>query len=346
MSILSETQYNLPKHKSRLYCTDSLDSSSQDIEMHTPGWQTEDKDFQDLLKTNFFPANPFYLHSKQENITVSMRATLIDWVFEISSDFYLKRDTCHKAINLIDRYLSYSISIKREKYQLIGLVALIISCKFEEVTYPKITDFIKSAGNIYTVLDIRNMERDILRCLQWRISGVSVWSIADWLCTQWDLFIVHCFGRKIPEIMLKDIKGFRRYREVVQIIDVCAMDIEVLKFDFKVLAACAVYLVLFKCIQQGQNFPPGLYPSPEKSLRNFLDTFSIFLTGTLEIDNFDKLYNCGIFINQYLPIQTNYDFPKVCKTGLKPEYHYQNFLSYQTYNPQNIQSVKLITHKS
>lgn len=345
MSILSETQYNLPKYRSRLYCTDSIEAPSQDIEMNPVPWQSADKDFQALMFNSNFAVNPFYLHSKQENLTNLMRSTLIDWLFEISSDFLLKRETCHKAISIIDRFLSCSNVIKRDKFQLLGIAALVISCKFEEVTYPKITDFIKSAGNIYTVLELRNIERDILQCLQWNIAGPNVWTITDWLCSQWDIFLVHSLGKKKPEIMLKEMKGYKRYREIIQIVDVCVMDVESLKYDIKIIAACALYLVLFKSIQQGQSFPPGLYPGPEKSLQNFLGSFSVFLAGTLDIENFERLYDCGMFINQYLAIPADYDFPKVCKTGVKPEHHYQNFLSYQTYNPLNMQGVKIITQK-
>ena len=35
-----------------------------------------------------------------------MRAILIDWLMEVSSEFMMKRDTLHIAVNFIDRYLT------------------------------------------------------------------------------------------------------------------------------------------------------------------------------------------------------------------------------------------------
>ena len=34
-----------------------------------------------------------------------MRTILIDWIFEVSSEFMMKRETSYTAINILDRYL-------------------------------------------------------------------------------------------------------------------------------------------------------------------------------------------------------------------------------------------------
>ncbi len=34
-----------------------------------------------------------------------MRSILIDWLFEVTSEFMMKRDTTYTAINIVNRYL-------------------------------------------------------------------------------------------------------------------------------------------------------------------------------------------------------------------------------------------------
>lgn len=345
MSLLSEKFSRFPSvDYADLQCTDIIDYSAYDTEMQPYIWKTSDKDFLTTINSISNTINPFYLESRQPFITASMRSLLIDWVVEISSDFFLKRETCYKAISFIDRYLSASPPVKKEHFQLLGLTACIIACKLEEICYPKITDFIKSAGNIYTVTDIRTMERSILMNLKWQVIQPNSVTIIEWLTSQWDLFMTSTFGPKCQSVLLKDVKGYKKYREITQLVDSCILDISILKFDQKTIAACACYLILFKHFKD-QKFealfgPEDFEDKEEKGASCFMELYLNFLTGTLEICSYEKVYECGLFMNQYVDVVNSYELPNVCRNGLRPEVHFIEFLAYQTYNPLCIQAVQ------
>jgi hypothetical protein len=345
MSLLSEKYSRFPSvDYADLICTDVLDYPSPDTEMPSYIWKTSDEEFSSLLQKQLNQANYFYLETRQPFITASMRGLLLDWVIEISSEFFLKRETCHKAISFIDRFLSVAPPVKKEHFQLLGLTSCIIACKLEEICYPKITDFIKSAGNIYNVKDIRTMERSIMTHLSWKVTQPTTLTVLEWLTTQWDLYLRFTFGPDTQLVTLKDPKGYKRYREILQLLDACILDLRVLKYEPKVLAACACYLILFKHFQ-AQNFELLLGNEEfedkfDKGAQYFLQLFLNFLIGSVEISAYDELSECGEFMNGYVLVETSYDLPNVCRNGLRPEAHFVEFLAYQTYNPLCIQAVQ------
>lgn len=78
-----------------------------------------------------------------------MRAILIDWLQEVSSDYLFKRETFHLSINYVDRYLSSVLHIDKSEFQLIGLSALFMAAKIEEVYTPKVENMVAAANNTY-----------------------------------------------------------------------------------------------------------------------------------------------------------------------------------------------------
>ena len=68
---------------------------------------------------------------KLKYITKKMRVTLFDWIINTASDLSMKISTCHIAFNLIDRFMQKNPKVAVTKYQLVGLVGLMIACKVE-----------------------------------------------------------------------------------------------------------------------------------------------------------------------------------------------------------------------
>ena len=66
---------------------------------------------------------------------------MIDWVTEVCKEFTLKRETLHLAIHNLDRFLARKEGIPRTELQLVGIAALYIACKIEEIYPPKVSDF-------------------------------------------------------------------------------------------------------------------------------------------------------------------------------------------------------------
>ena len=56
-------------------------------------------------------------------------------------------------------------SVRRNKLQLVGVTAMFISSKVEEMYAPEINDFVYITDNAYTAGEIRQMELRIIRAL-------------------------------------------------------------------------------------------------------------------------------------------------------------------------------------
>ena len=106
--------------------------------------------------------------NKQYEINEIMRAILIDWIIDIHYRFKLRQETLFMTIWLIDTYLSFAF-VPREKFQLLGITCLLISCKSHEIYYPKQNKLIEMTDNAYTKEEMLTMENEILKKLNFYI---------------------------------------------------------------------------------------------------------------------------------------------------------------------------------
>ena len=53
------------------------------------------------------------------------------------------------TVNLVDRYCE-KVEVPRSEYQLLGVTAMLIACKYEEIFVPKIEDFVDITDNTYS----------------------------------------------------------------------------------------------------------------------------------------------------------------------------------------------------
>jgi cyclin B len=111
---------------------------------------------------------------RQRDINEKMRAILVDWLIEVHYKFKLNPETLFITISLIDRYLSVE-QVRRQNLQLVGVTAMLIASKYEDIYPPPIQDFIYITDNAYTQKDILNMEYDMLRKLEFNITQPSAW---------------------------------------------------------------------------------------------------------------------------------------------------------------------------
>ncbi|NWZ64769.1 CCNB2 protein, partial [Acrocephalus arundinaceus] len=91
-----------------------------------------------------------------------MRAILVDWLVQVHSRFRLLQETLYMCVAIIDRFLQ-SHPVPRKKLQLVGVTALLIASKYEEILCPDIADFVYITDNAYTTYEIREMEMIILK---------------------------------------------------------------------------------------------------------------------------------------------------------------------------------------
>lgn len=108
----------------------------------------------------------------QKDVNPSMREILTDWLIEVHLKFKLLPETLFLTVNLIDRYLS-TTSIYRNKLQLVGVTAMLIASKYEEIYPPIVSDFVYITDNAYTREEILKMEERMLTGLQFGIHFTS-----------------------------------------------------------------------------------------------------------------------------------------------------------------------------
>ncbi|CAH2102642.1 unnamed protein product [Euphydryas editha] len=99
---------------------------------------------------------------KQAVITGKMRATLIDWLAEVQRQFSFVLETFHLTVGIIDRYLQVVPNVQRNELQLVGVTAMFIASKYEEIHVPDVSDFVYVTDNAYTKCDVFKCEREIM----------------------------------------------------------------------------------------------------------------------------------------------------------------------------------------
>ncbi|KAM8711220.1 hypothetical protein ACLKA7_000370 [Drosophila subpalustris] len=108
--------------------------------------------------------------ANQLEVSSRMRAVLIDWINEVHMQFHLVAETFHLAVAIIDRYLQVVKNTKRKHLQLVGVTALFIATKYEELFPPAMADFVFITDNTYTDREIRLMELQILKTIDNNLS--------------------------------------------------------------------------------------------------------------------------------------------------------------------------------
>jgi cyclin B len=115
-----------------------------------------------------FAASCSYMHH-QTDINEKMRAILIDWLVEVHLKFKLMPETLYLTINLIDRFLERKLVI-RQKLQLVGVTAMLLASKYEEIYAPEVKDFVYITDRAYTRAQILSMEAAMLNALKFNLT--------------------------------------------------------------------------------------------------------------------------------------------------------------------------------
>lgn len=155
-------------------------------------------------ETTFLPRSDYM--EKQEDLTPKMRMILMDWLIEVHMKYKLRSETLHLAVNLIDRFLTRT-PVARKKLQLVGVVAMFIASKFEEIHPPELHDWVYITDKAYTKEDVLRMECTMLTTLSFQIVVPTVAHFFQGLQKANDCNGVHChLAQYIIELCILDIK--------------------------------------------------------------------------------------------------------------------------------------------
>ncbi|XP_063737336.1 G2/mitotic-specific cyclin-B2-like isoform X2 [Eleginops maclovinus] len=101
-------------------------------------------------------------------ITERMRALLVDWLVQVHSRFQLLQETLYLTVAILDRFLQVQ-PVSPRKLQLVGVTAMLLACKYEEMYAPEVGDFAYITDNAFTKAQILEMEQLVLRTLNFEL---------------------------------------------------------------------------------------------------------------------------------------------------------------------------------
>ncbi|XP_026382447.1 cyclin-B2-1-like [Papaver somniferum] len=106
---------------------------------------------------------------QQSDINEKMRAILVDWLIEVHYKFELMDETLFLMVNIIDIFLARQ-TVEQKKLQLVGITAMLLACKYDEVSVPVVDDLFLISGKAYTRKEVLAMEKLIVNTLQFNMS--------------------------------------------------------------------------------------------------------------------------------------------------------------------------------
>jgi cyclin B len=132
--------------------------------------------FLESTEENFqIKSDYFLLHTE---INHTSRAFLIDWLVTLHSKFRLLQETLYISVNLVDRYLSKRMVTKKQ-LQLVGVTAMFIAAKYEEIYPPNARDFLLATEQAYTKQHLVKMEVDMLKVMNFQITFPTPWRFME-----------------------------------------------------------------------------------------------------------------------------------------------------------------------
>jgi hypothetical protein len=213
----------------------------------------------------------------QRDINIKMRTILVDWLIDVHVKFKLAPKTLFLTFNILDRFLSIK-RLSRQKLQLLGITAMLIASKYEEIYAPETKDFVYISDNAYTKEDIFKMETLVCSVLKFEFSYPSIFFFLTY-------FLRNMKAGKIS-IYLSNYLA-----------ELTLLEIYMLKFRPSKIAFCVAFLVKkllkFSCQDLGivDFIPTKKNFSEEKN--NLKECLSI-LKSLLVLDQNEKQKNLSI----------------------------------------------------
>ncbi|CAN0399944.1 unnamed protein product, partial [Phaeothamnion confervicola] len=160
--------------------------------------------------------------TRQPHVTPRMRAILIDWLVEVHLKFKLVPDTLYLTVYIIDKYLEFA-TVSRNNLQLLGVTALLLASKYEEIFPPEVRDLVYITDRAYTKEQILEMETTVLNEINFKLTVPTV----------------YCF-------LLRYLKAAHADKRIVQLSCYMAermlQESEMLDFLPSVIASSAIYV--------------------------------------------------------------------------------------------------------
>ncbi|KAG1370982.1 putative G2/mitotic-specific cyclin S13-7 [Cocos nucifera] len=109
-----------------------------------------------------------YMDSQAE-INEEKIAILAEWLIEVHHKFGLMPEILYLTFYIIDRYLSME-TVRRRELPLVGVTAMLIACKYEDIRALEVSSFACILGSAYSREKILSKEKEIPSKLEWNLA--------------------------------------------------------------------------------------------------------------------------------------------------------------------------------
>ena len=195
-------------------------------------------------------------------------------------------------IYILNKYLSLE-NISKNKFQLLGISSILISCKHEEIDIPKINDLIYITDNSYSKEDVIKMESDILKKLNFSFLFPTPLNFFELISIflEFDQTKIY-MGKYLMESFLIDDKYVKYKASIIS----CACAYVVMKF-FKMENYQESYNKKWYLIEEENNLNDNLVKECARDICVFVDNINntIFQSTQRKFSK-DKFHKVSVMI--------------------------------------------------
>lgn len=116
---------------------------------------------------------PDYMQNHSPRLNAKMRSILLDWLVEVCSKFKLNDETLFLTAFLIDSFIAER-GILRKRFQLVGVVSLLIAAKYEAQYPPNVRDAVYICDSCYEAAEVAHMEALMLDAVREKLRSPTV----------------------------------------------------------------------------------------------------------------------------------------------------------------------------
>ncbi|XP_039619090.1 G1/S-specific cyclin-E1 [Polypterus senegalus] len=200
------------------------------------GWADKDDVWNNLMKKEKTYLRDRHFLERHPLLQPKMRAILLDWLMEVCEVYRLHRETFYLAQDYFDRFMATQKNVVKTRLQLIGITALFVAAKLEEIYPPKLNQFAYVTDGACTEDEILEMELIMMKELKWSLNPLTVMS---WL----NIYMQVAYLKdETPsdEVLIPQFPQ-TTFVQISKLIDLCILDVGSLDFSYGVLAASALF---------------------------------------------------------------------------------------------------------
>ncbi|KAK3097913.1 hypothetical protein FSP39_014390 [Pinctada imbricata] len=181
----------------------------------------------------------------QPEVTPAMRGLLISWMIGLHHHLNLSQDTLFIAVNIVDRVLDI-MQASRDYLQLLGITAILIASKVEDIHPPEINDLLGGCTEIYTRDQVKQLERVVLVAIRFDILVPTSQFFLEYFASKC-LMKTHGFKADY----LRQARAFARY-----LLELSLQDYDLSQMRPSILGLCVWKVAVEETQANDENFIP------------------------------------------------------------------------------------------